>query len=837
MKQGKSYGECIIGVLYLFGTGVTKDEEKAFQWFLKSSEGGNHFGQYSLGTCYYEGIGITKDEEKAFQWSLKSAEGGNSHGQCLLGDCYQLGIGTLKDEEKAFRWFLKSAEGENNNGQYKLGMCYQFGIGTIKDDEKAFLWYLKSAEGGNSDGQNLLGDCYQHEIGTAIDEEKAFQWYLKSAEEGNSIGQYNLAEFYYYGTGILKDEEKAFHWYMKSAEGGNSDGHYNLGCCYLNGIGTIKDEEKAFHWYMKSAEWGNSDGQYSLGYCYENGIGTTKDEEKAFHWYMKSAEEGGNDGQYSLAYCYEKGIGTTKDEEKAFQWYLKSAEGGNSSGQYDLGNCYYRGVGTTKDEEKAFHWYVKSAEEGNKNAQKLIEIFYRNEIRIPIIKKYQNKDTNKEDSNLAIIKSSTSNLNSIENLANNNFDCCICWQTNGCNEICKKYFQNFGRCHDCGNLYIRKNICKNCKHIELNYILKYPSSFGDLVDVMIQATHLDENAKEWEIWRWIDYSKFENIEYLSEGGFGSVWKAEWVDMPEEIFEFYNTNQVALKKLRNLQEINYEFFAEIIVNFYCRNKYVLPIFAVTQEPTTKEYAIILRYMKHGNLRNFLQQNKALPWIERLWLLHSFISGLEVIHNKGFIHHDLHPGNLMITEAHKNARFIRLGDLGLCRPANESSSLGAFGVLPYIAPERFDKNQCTQASDIYSVGIIMWVISTGKIPFANRAYDSELLFHILNGQRPEINKNTPQCYVELMKKCWHKEPSKRPNTEMIFNLLDEWIRNLNGNIKTKNSQMFLNADQEKYKEDFNSFPNETIHPEVTLISKPLPQIRYSNFDLDNIDWNDC
>ncbi|CAG8803071.1 3983_t:CDS:1, partial [Dentiscutata erythropus] len=180
---------------------------------------------------------------------------------------------------------------------------------------------------------------------------------------------------------------------------------------------------------------------------------------------------------------------------------------------------------------------------------------------IPLIKKYQNNDTTKKDSNLAIIKSSISNLNTIENLANNNYNCCICWQINGCNEICKKYFQNFGRCHDCGDLHIRENICKNCKHIELNYILKYPSSYNDLVDVMIQATHLDESAKEWETWRWIDYSKFSNIEYLSEGGSGSVWKAEWINMPEEIFEFYNTNQVVLKKLKNLQEISYEFFSE------------------------------------------------------------------------------------------------------------------------------------------------------------------------------------------------------------------------------------------------------------------------------------
>src|SRR6185369_7423561 len=112
---------------------------------------------------------------------------------------------------------------------------------------------------------------------------------------------------------------------------------------------------------------------------------------------------------------------------------------------------------------------------------------------------------------------------------------------------------------------------------------------------------------------------------------------------------------------------------------------------------------------------------------------FIKGLTVIHDKGLVHRDIHPGNLMITEIHNNPKykFIRLGDLGLCRLANETSSSGAYGILPYIAPEVLYKYKYTQVSDIYSVGIIMWVILTGKIPYANSACNSELAVDIFNG----------------------------------------------------------------------------------------------------------
>ncbi|RHZ89624.1 hypothetical protein Glove_13g51 [Diversispora epigaea] len=276
--------------------------------------------------------------------------------------------------------------------------------------------------------------------------------------------------------------------------------------------------------------------------------------------------------------------------------------------------------------------------------------------------------------------------------------------------------------------------------------------------------------------------------------------------------------------------------------------------ITQDAKTKEYALVLRYMKDGNLLNFLQQNKSLPWKERLWLMNSFIRGLKTIHSKGFVHRDLHPGNLMITEAYDNLKFIRVGDLGLCRPVNLNLSSGVYGVLPYIAPEVMNKNQYSQASDIYSVGIIMWVISTGKIPFEGELYDPELAIAIFNGYRPKIHKGTPQCYVELMEKCWHNDPSERPSAKKIFYILENWIQYLyhsdesedilkffNGDQEVldyfENALTFLKADQEMQNIDSESLYNEITWSSTHLISKPLMQHSlaihesFSKYDINN------
>ncbi|RHZ66104.1 hypothetical protein Glove_309g154 [Diversispora epigaea] len=894
-EGGDNDGQCNLGYCYRNGIGTIKDEGKAFRWYLKSAEGGNHIGQNNLGYCYQNGIETIKDEGKAFQWYLKSAEGGNHIGQNNLGNSYLKGIGTIKNKGKAFQWYLKSAEGGDNDGQCNVGYCYQNGIGTIKDEGKAFQWYLKSAEGGNNLGQLNLAICYDDGIGTIKDEGKAFQWYLKSAEGGNHIGQKNLGNCYLKGIGTIKDKVKAFQWYLKSAEGRNNLGQFNLAICYDNGIGTIKDEGKAFQWYLKSAEGGSSEGQLNLGYCYEKGIGTIKDEGKAFQWYLKSAEGGNHIGQKNLGNCYLKGIGIKKDEEKAFAWFLKSAEGGNHIGQNNLGYCYTNGIGIKKDEEKAFAWFLKSAEGGDKFGQSSIEYFYRNEISH--VKKNKSKlehqcinceslnqlnntcsdckliemtkwtSGNSDVDNIIQMTQSDENANeweiwrwidysklkNIKYLAEGGFG--SIWKAEwidmpeevlefyksnqvalkklkNSQEISSEFLKELKANFQCRDKYVLPIL--DCKLIEMT---KWTSGNSD-VDNIIQMTQSDENANEWEIWRWIDYSKLKNIKYLAEGGFGSIWKAEWIDMPEEVLEFYKSNQVALKKLKNSQEISSEFLKELTTNFQCRDKYVLPILGITQDSMTKEYAIVLRHMKNGNLRNFLDQNKSLPWIERLWLLNSFIRGLKVIHSKGFIHRDIHPGNLMITEISDDSKykFTRLGDLGLCRLANETSSSGAYGVLPYIAPEVLNKYQYSQASDIYSVGIIMWVILTGKRPFANRAYNAELAVDIFNGLRPKNNKDTPQCYIELMELCWHKDPSKRPSAETIYVISENWINDFLFDRKSANFLMFLNSEQKIHdlSEDEDLSSAETTHSEAYITSKLLPS-DFKNFHIDNLNFD--
>ena len=110
----------------------------------------------------------------------------------------------------------------------------------------------------------------------------------------------------------------------------------------------------------------------------------------------------------------------------------------------------------------------------------------------------------------------------------------------------------------------------------------------------------------------------------------------------------------------------------------------------------------------DLRKYLQQNhNQLTWKERIQITFDIISALKKIHTENAIHRDLHSGNLLYLQS---SQAFDISDLGFCGPADKSSK-SIYGNLPYVAPEVIAGKETTFASDIYSIGILMWEISSG------------------------------------------------------------------------------------------------------------------------------
>ena len=165
---------------------------------------------------------------------------------------------------------------------------------------------------------------------------------------------------------------------------------------------------------------------------------------------------------------------------------------------------------------------------------------------------------------------------------------------------------------------------------------------------------------------------------------------------------------------------------------------------------------------------------MTWPTRLDHLLDIARGLNTIHSAGLLHGDFHCGNLLI-----DVTYAAIGDLGLCHPADKPLTKNRYGVLPYIAPEVLRSKPYTMKADIYSFGVIMWELSSGRRPFCDIPHDLQLQLQICYGSRPEIIDGVPECYKELMQKCWHNDPDKRPNTATIIRTIEKWLDSISEN----------------------------------------------------------
>src|SRR3954469_22636555 len=160
----------------------------------------------------------------------------------------------------------------------------------------------------------------------------------------------------------------------------------------------------------------------------------------------------------------------------------------------------------------------------------------------------------------------------------------------------------------------------------------------------------------------------------------------------------------------------------------------------------------------DLRKYLQQNhNQLTWKERFKITYLIVNALYCIHYENAIHRDLHSGNLLYSQFNDS---WRISDLGFCGPADKSSK-SVYGNLPYIAPEVIAGKETTFASDIYSIAMLMWEISSGQPPFINYDHDYDLAMNIINGIRPKVVSGTHIEYKHLMEQCWDADPLKRPD----------------------------------------------------------------------------
>ncbi|GBC20659.2 kinase-like domain-containing protein [Rhizophagus irregularis DAOM 181602=DAOM 197198] len=291
---------------------------------------------------------------------------------------------------------------------------------------------------------------------------------------------------------------------------------------------------------------------------------------------------------------------------------------------------------------------------------------------------------------------------------------------------------------------------------------------------IIPITVTEDSNNEWTIWleeaiaknyiKHYEYNHFKNIEEIGSGSFGKVYRANWKSPHSYLAlkTFFNFNNITTKEvvneLKHQREVD---FHENIIRFF-------GITTQNQNDNSLKYWLVMEYADSGTLQEYLKEHfHNLTWHNKFNLAFQLAHAVLCLHDEGIVHRDLHSKNVLI---HQN--IIKLADFGLSKRIDEAykSRSDLFGVVPYIDPKKFNFQQYSlnKKSDIYSIGVLLWEISSGQPPFKGMSSYS-LIVKISQGLRETPLTDTPTAYINLYTECWNCEPDNRPTIDQVVDKL--------------------------------------------------------------------
>lgn len=248
-------------------------------------------------------------------------------------------------------------------------------------------------------------------------------------------------------------------------------------------------------------------------------------------------------------------------------------------------------------------------------------------------------------------------------------------------------------------------------------------------------------------------NRYEIIEKVGSGGMATVYKAR-----DTILNRY----VAVKVLRDEFTTDEEFIKRFNTEAQSAARLTHPnivsVFDVGQEYNI--YYIVMELIQGKTLKQIISEEGALPWKWTVNIAIQICSALEMAHRNGIVHRDIKPHNIIITED----GIAKVTDFGIAK-AVSNSTITAFGTtigsVHYFSPEHARGGYTDAKSDIYSLGVVMYEMITGKVPFDADTPVSVALKHIQEEpiEPIKLNSRVPEAVNQIILKAMKKDTSER------------------------------------------------------------------------------
>ncbi len=250
--------------------------------------------------------------------------------------------------------------------------------------------------------------------------------------------------------------------------------------------------------------------------------------------------------------------------------------------------------------------------------------------------------------------------------------------------------------------------------------------------------------------------RYQIIEELGKGGMGRVYK---------VFDTKIKEKVALKLVKpevaSDRETIERFSNELKLARKIRHKNVCGMFDIGEAEGA--HFITMEYVSGEDLKTIIRMSTGLTVGTVLSIGKQVCQGLAEAHSLGVVHRDLKPQNIMIDKG-GNAKIM---DFGIARSIREKGITGAgimIGTPEYMSPEQTEAKDVDQRSDIYSLGIILYEMATGRVPFEGETALSVAIKHKTEIPKDpkSLNPHIPDDLKRLILKCLEKDKAKRYQT---------------------------------------------------------------------------